>query len=161
MSCGILNQVPDNNTKILQNLETKHPGAFKWSGEINVFKHALSANGFFDGPRVTLARVEAGYLDGYFRKMEETRWPVTLHSDIGCDILIHEKTAPTLNNAWQVVQDECQVPQDELRLAQENNAFWKGLLGHHYPAFFDGITHKPKQNFIKIQHLQVNLLFWC
>ena len=107
-----------------------------------MFKHALAANGFFDGPRVTLARVERGDLDDYFRRMEATQWPVTLHSDIGCDIQIHEKTAPTLNNAWQVVQDECQVPQEELAMAKEHHTFWKALLGHHYPK-----TPKPRTVF--------------
>ena len=53
---------------ILKNLTTKHKDAFKWSGEINVFKHALAANGFFDGgERVTLERVQKGALDEYFR----------------------------------------------------------------------------------------------
>ena len=59
---------------ILQNLTTKHKDAFKWSGEINVFKHALAANGFFDGgERVTLERVQKGALDEYFRVSKVTK----------------------------------------------------------------------------------------
>ena len=59
---------------ILKNLTTKHKDAFKWSGEINVFKHALAANGFFDGgERVTLERVQKGALDEYFRVSKVTK----------------------------------------------------------------------------------------
>jgi len=155
-------QAPENDVSILKNLTTKHKDAFKWSGEINVFKHALAANGFFDGgERVTLERVQKGALDEYFRLMEDYQWPVTLHSDIGCDIRIAPKTAPedlpmgASESAWDVVNRECQVPKDELDLAAKNFQFWKDLLDDHYPAFFDVKTNVPKENFIKIQHLQV------
>jgi hypothetical protein len=36
---------------ILDNLTGDFPEAFTWAGEINVFKHALVGNGFFNGPR--------------------------------------------------------------------------------------------------------------
>ena len=79
---------------------------FGWAGEINVFKHALAANGFFaNGERVSEARVARGDLDGFFRRMEDmkvniftlicgvyfncdiffSKWPTTLHCDLGCD----------------------------------------------------------------------------
>ena len=93
--------------------------------------------------------------------MEDYQWPVTLHSDIGCDIRIAPKTAPedlpmgASESAWDVVNRECQVPKDELDLAAKNFQFWKDLLDDHYPAFFDVKTNVPKENFIKIQHLQV------
>ena len=36
-------------------------GVFGWAGEINVFKHALAANGFFaNGERVSVDQSEAG-----------------------------------------------------------------------------------------------------
>ena len=88
--------------------------------------------------------------------MEDYQWPVTLHSDIGCDIRIAPKTAPedlpmgASESAWDVVNRECQVPKDELDLAAKNFQFWKDLLDDHYPAFFDVKTNVPKENFIKI-----------
>ena len=45
-----------------------------------------AANGFFaNGKRVSEARLKAGELDGFFRRMEDMKWPVTLHCDLGCD----------------------------------------------------------------------------
>ena len=45
-----------------------------------------AANGFFaNGNRVTESFVASGALDGFFRRMEDTKWPVTLHCDLGCD----------------------------------------------------------------------------
>ena len=88
--------------------------------------------------------------------MEDYQWPVTLHSDIGCDVRIAPKTAPedlpmgASESAWDVVNRECQVPKDELDLAAKNFQFWKDLLDDHYPAFFDVKTNVPKENFIKI-----------
>ena len=43
----------------------------------------------------------------------------------------------------------------ELRIAQQENQFWKDILGVHYGAFFDEKTNKPGPNFMKIQHLHV------
>ena len=34
-------QQPENNSRILKQLESTYQGVFKWSGEINVYKHAL------------------------------------------------------------------------------------------------------------------------
>ena len=34
-------QQPKNNSRILRQLERTFPGVFKWSGEINIYKHAL------------------------------------------------------------------------------------------------------------------------
>ena len=40
-------------------MQSKFPGDFKWAGEINVYKHALAANGFFEnGDRVTEAYIK-------------------------------------------------------------------------------------------------------
>ena len=58
---------------------------FQWFGEINVFKHALAANGFFapDSPRVTVDRVNNGEYNSVFNWATSEGWPITLHSDIG------------------------------------------------------------------------------
>ena len=54
-------QEPKNNSRILGSLQSQYPGIFKWSGEINVFKHALAANGFFvNGHRVNEAVLAEG-----------------------------------------------------------------------------------------------------
>ena len=34
-------QQPENNSRILGQLESSYHGTFKWAGEINVYKHAL------------------------------------------------------------------------------------------------------------------------
>ena len=80
-------QQPENNSRNLQELEAKYPDVFKWSGEINIFKHALAANGFFKyGTRVTEERIKSDeQLASFFRQMEEKKWPTTLHCDLGCD----------------------------------------------------------------------------
>ena len=70
----------------LGDLEQDFPMAFKWAGEINIIKHALVGNGFFkedSSPRLTKKFIEDGNLDPFFRRMEETGWPVTLHCDCG------------------------------------------------------------------------------
>ena len=59
---------------ILDNLTDTYPGAFGWAGEINVFKHALAGNGFFNNkvsPRINEAHLASGKLDPFFQKMEE------------------------------------------------------------------------------------------
>ena len=79
-------QMPDNITTILAELESEFPQAFQWAGEINVIKHALVGNGFFDkqtSPRITKRFIESGRLDGFFRSMEDKQWPVTIHCDCG------------------------------------------------------------------------------
>lgn len=51
-----------------------------------MIKCVLAANGFFaNGERVSEARLANGDLDGFFRRMEDMKWPVTLHCDLGCD----------------------------------------------------------------------------
>ena len=58
-------------------------GVFGWAGEINVFKHALAANGFFaNGERVSEARVARGDLDGFFRRMEDMK--VNIETEFSC-----------------------------------------------------------------------------
>ncbi len=60
-----------------------YPGKFRWFGEINVFKHALAANGFFHDKRVTVDRVEKGEYDDVFEYATRNKFPVTLHCDLG------------------------------------------------------------------------------
>ena len=79
-------QRPGNITTILGELERDFPQAFRWAGEINVIKHALVGNGFFDAdtsPRITKRFIKDGNLDPFFRKMEREQWPVTIHCDCG------------------------------------------------------------------------------
>ena len=83
-------QRPENITKILAELETEFPGAFRWAGEMNVIKHALVGNGFFDrreSPRITKRFLDSGKLDHFYRMMEEKEWPVTIHCDCGNKLL--------------------------------------------------------------------------
>jgi len=137
-------QQPENNTRILKRLESDYQNVFGWAGEINVFKHALAANGFFaNGNRVTEAGIANGDLDGFFQRMETTKWPTTLHCDLGCD---QYDSVP-----WE---QGCFVPEEQLRLAESQFTWWKDILGPYYRGFFDA-SNKPKSNFKKIQHLKV------
>jgi len=136
-------QQPENNSRILEHLKSKHQGVFGWAGEINVFKHALAANGFFaNGERVSEARVARGDLDGFFRRMEDMKWPTTLHCDLGCD---NYDSVP-----WE---QGCFVPEEELALAQAQHRWWQNMLGPHYRGFFTA-DNSPKANFKKIMHLK-------
>lgn len=96
------------------------PNAFSWAGEINVFKHALAANGFFADPnnRVTVARINRGEYDAIFTKFVENGWPVTLHCDIGCD---NYDAIPKTRENRNLVGQGCHVPTAELRLAAQPN----------------------------------------
>jgi hypothetical protein len=116
-----------------------------------VFKHALAGNGFFRGKRVTETRISGGEYDPFFQRMEKEAWPVTLHSDMGCDNYDEIPLQLTPSNPIQ----GCEVPDQELKLAGARYQWWKDLLGVHYPAFFDDRTNTPKRNFRKIQHLKV------
>ena len=79
-------QQPENNTRILQSLEKDYPDVFGWAGEINVYKHALAANGFLNnGNRVNEEFIKSGALDSVFKRLETLKWPTTLHCDLGCD----------------------------------------------------------------------------
>jgi len=138
-------QQPENNTRIMGHLQSKYPGDFKWAGEINVYKHALAANGFFEnGDRVTEAFLNSGKLDSLFSQIEDLGWPITLHCDLGCD---QYDSVPALFG--------CEVPETELRLAKRNSNWWRNFLGPFYKAFFDDATNIPKKNFKKIQHLKI------
>lgn len=144
-------QTPKNNSRILGQLQSQFPNAFKWSGEINVFKHALAANGFFqDGERVSEAVINAGKLDGFFRQMETKQWPTTLHSDLGCDQ--YDAVRPYWRGKGEA--PDCVVPEGEKRLARQNHQWWKDFLGNFYRGFFDS-TNAPKSNFKKIMHLKI------
>jgi len=110
-------QQPENNSRLLGHLQSQYPGIFKWSGEINVFKHALSDNGFFHyGERVTEEIIKEGKLDGFFKQMEDKRWPTTLHSDLGCDN--YDKVQPYWRGQPGQAPD-CVVPESELALAKK------------------------------------------
>ena len=79
-------QQPENNSNVMEMLQKKFPGVFGWAGEINVYKHALAANGFLhNGNRVNEAFLERGSLDPLFKELENLQWPTTLHCDLGCD----------------------------------------------------------------------------
>lgn len=137
-------QQPENNSRILKQLESTYQGVFKWSGEINVYKHALAANGFFaNGERVSEQVIADGKLDYFFRRMETVKWPTTLHCDLGCD---NYDSVP-----WE---QGCFVPEEDLALARLQHQWWKGILGPFYRGFFNS-TNYPKENFKKIQHLKV------
>eukprot|EP00091_Calanus_sinicus_P014765 TRINITY_DN3243_c0_g1_i3.p1 TRINITY_DN3243_c0_g1~~TRINITY_DN3243_c0_g1_i3.p1 ORF type:complete len:565 (-),score=165.35 TRINITY_DN3243_c0_g1_i3:132-1826(-) len=137
-------QQPENNSRNLGVLESTYQGVFKWAGEINVFKHALAANGFFEnGNRVNEEYIKSGKLNTFFKRMEDVKWPTTLHCDLGCD------------NYDKVPLDTgCVVPQEELDLAKRNYRWWKDFLGPYFGGFFDS-SNTPKQNFKKIQHLKI------
>jgi len=137
-------QQPENNSRNLGELEFKYQQVFKWSGEINVFKHALAANGFFEnGNRVNEEYIKSGKLNSFFNRMQDVKWPTTLHCDLGCD-----------NYDSVPLDTGCVVPQDELDLAKRNYRWWKEFLGPHFDSFFDS-SNTPKQNFKKIQHLKI------
>ena len=146
--------------EMLQGLWDKFPHTFKWMGEINVFKHALAGNGFFSdftGPRLTVARIEAGELDELFsvvgpeQKNGEHIPTVTIHSDMGCDT--YANSIPL--HAGDGINDlACYTPEDEKRTAQKDKAWWKATLGEFYHGFFDANDY-PKSNFRKIMHIHV------
>ena len=87
--------------------------------------------------------------------MAESGWTVTLHCDLGCDEFITKHDQPPFTE----LQRYCAPTSHELRQAQQEHEWWYNMLGdHHYRAFFDTHSHKPKANFRKIQHLQVNIV---
>ena len=61
-------QHPVDIITILDSLEEDYPDTFRWAGEINVFKHALAANGFFVWPRVDTDTINVGALDPFFHR---------------------------------------------------------------------------------------------
>lgn len=157
-------QEPEDIIKILdEQLEAEYPDSFAWAGEINVFKHALSANGFFSKwRRVDVGTVKSGAYDNFMTRMASNKWPVTLHCDLGCDKNVARSSTKweMLSKAYRIIEDDCEPPQKEKEETKkpENIAFWKQALtrrdASHYNAFFNE-DHSPKQNFRKIQHLQV------
>ncbi len=101
----------------LSSFDQDFPGAFRWAGEINVFKHALVTNGFFDptsSPRVTVARLPE--LDRTFRRLSLLGWPVTLHCDLGCD---NYDSIPVDQDVRNPIK-KCFVPEAELKVARRN-----------------------------------------
>lgn len=146
--------------QMLESMWTKWPKTFTWLGELNVFKHALAGNGFFSnftGPRLTVARVEAGELDELFSVIGPARpngehiGVTTLHSDIGCDS--YAKAIPA--HAGDGVNElKCECPEEEKLVAQRNHKWWKKALGKFYSGFFDHNDY-PKANFRKVMHIHV------
>jgi len=145
-------QKPGENYRLLNKLQSEHVDMFKWSGELNVFKHALAANGFFvNDRRVSEEELNSGSQDAYFRRMEELRWPVTLHSDLGCDN--YDKVRPYWRG--QGPAPDCEVLTEEIELARKHHRWWKAMLGDYYHGFFSRDTNMPKKNFRKIMHLKI------
>jgi len=141
-------------------LWAKFPETFTWTGEINVFKHALAGNGFFSdftGPRLTVQRVESGELDEFFsiigpRQPNGEHVPAaTLHSDMGCDT--YENSIPK-HRGDGVHPIVCECLDEEKLVAQHDAWWWKRALGGFYSGFFDAHDY-PKPNFRKIMHLHV------
>lgn len=143
-------QNPENNMKVLNNLTSSFPGVFKWAGEINVFKHALAANAFFEGGRVTVEQIRSGALDPFFKQMETNQWPVTLHCDLGCE----QYNDVPVNVDERNELEGCEVPASEIALAKKSYSWWKTNLGPYYESFFDA-KNEPRHNFKKVQHFQV------
>ncbi|CAL4182177.1 unnamed protein product, partial [Meganyctiphanes norvegica] len=141
-------QNPINNMGVLNNLTSNFPNVFQWAGEINVFKHALAANAFFQGPRVTVEQIDSGAHDPFFKLMETRQWPVTLHCDLGCEQ--YDSVPLSADNPLK----GCEVPDSEIALAAKTFQWWKTILGPYYVSFFDG-NNRPRDNFKKVQHLQV------
>ena len=151
-------QSPKGEAQKLSSLRQKYPQTFTWLGELNVFKHALAGNGFFSdftGPRLTVARVEAGELDELFSLLGPARADgehiptVTLHSDMGCDT--YSFPPGSGDGVHPLV---CETPKEELVVAQQDHAWWQATLGPFYSGFFDA-QHYPKPNFKKIMHIHV------
>ena len=125
--------------QMMQGLWNKWPQTFKWTGEINVFKHALAGNGFFSdftGPRLTVARIEAGELDEFFsiigpaQPNGEHIPAATLHSDIGCDT--YAKSIPA--HAGDGVHDlVCECSKEEKLTAQKDAWWWKKVRSRRMP----------------------------
>ena len=125
-----------------------------------MFKHALAGNGFFSnftGPRLTVARVEAGELDELFSVIGPARpngehiGVTTLHSDIGCDS--YAKAIPA--HAGDGVNElKCECPEEEKLVAQRNHKWWKKKALGKFSGFFDHNDY-PKANFRKVMHIHV------
>jgi hypothetical protein len=143
-------QQPQRIVNNFNNLENSFPEAFTWAGEINVFKHALASNGFFEQERVTVSRIEKGEYDGLFGVLSDKKWPTTLHCDLGCDnydkVPVNEDPRNRLSG--------CHVPIEEVRLASIQHQWWKQTLGPFYHSFFDKMNN-PRATFSKVQHLKV------
>lgn len=137
-------QVPGNNIAGLDTLEADYPNAFGWMGEINLVKHALAANGFFNNPTVTEADLASGMpLHDLFTRASQSSWPTTIHADMGCD---NFNDVP----GWG---DKCIV--EDPTTAAADFEWYKEFLGIHYGGFFDTTTNQPLENFSKIQYVKI------
>lgn len=143
-------QNPKNISRDLRKLEAEFPGAFGWAGEINVFKHALASNGFFNQPRVTERMVLNGDLDYLFNVLTDRKWPTTLHCDLGCDNYLEVPVGFDSRNPLK----GCEVPNEEIQLATQNYVWWRAILGPYYHSFFF-TDNRPRKTFSKVQHLKV------
>jgi len=143
-------QQPKDNNNNFNRLENSYPNTFGWAGEINVFKHALAGNGFFEHDRVTEKKVNSGVYDTLFDTLSARKWPTTLHCDLGCDnydnVPVDEDPRNELN--------DCHVPNSELMEASRQAQWWKEMLGPYYHSFFTK-KNAPRKSFSKVQHLRV------
>jgi len=138
-------QVPDNNTATLDQLITDYPNTIRWVGEVNIYKHALAANGFWNFPKVTEASfANDTALAAFLRRVAAAGWPMTIHCDLGCD---NYAAVP----GWD---GRCVVGAAEAAQAHADAEWWRTFLGPYYGGFFNSTDH-PQQNFRKIQHLKV------
>jgi len=143
-------QKPEGNVHNFNVLENNYPNTFGWAGEINVFKHALAGNGFFEQERVTVKKIESGVYDQLFEMLSNKSWPTTLHCDLGCD---NYDNVPVNEDPRNVLND-CAVPDYEVKEAARNYNWWKKMLGDYYYSFFTK-KNTPRDTFSKVQHLHV------
>jgi len=145
-------QSPAQINKNLNLIESTYEGAFKWAGEINVFKHALASNGFFEDSRVTEKRITAGEYDKLFGTLTVRKWPTTLHCDLGCD---NYDAVPVQEDHRNKLKElGCHVPAEEVKAVRSDPQWWTDILGVYYHSFFDK-ENNPRDNFKKIMHLKV------
>lgn len=114
-----------------------YPNVFHWVGEINMYKHALAPNGFFEPhrARVTVQRVKSGEYDDLFNTLSDLGWPVTIHCDMGCDnyddMVYNDNMGPVASVKM------CEVPRKELLNAgsREEAKVGAGNGGPRLPEF--------------------------
>jgi len=143
-------QQPKQLNNNLNRLQNQFPNIFKWAGEINVFKHALASNGFFEQDRVTEKMIEEGKFDRLFETFSAKRWPTTLHCDLGCD---NYNSVPVNIDPRNRISG-CEVTPDVLRQARAKTEWWRSMLGPYYYSFFNK-QNVPRESFSKVQHLGV------
>ena len=106
---------------------------FGWAGEINVFKHALAANGFFaNGERVSEARVARGDLDGFFRRMEDMKvniFTLICVVHFNCDIFFSQ-SGPRLFTATSAATTTTACPGNKVSNTSRDTKGYMNYLSH-------------------------------